>query len=212
MSPILLIIASWYFTTAFFSVYRKQKGRQSNVLYNEVADGRRRRSERSGTPFRPTPFGTFRGNGQLSSSLGRAALWTFAPQIGRGLSRMATGSGVDQAKCVYNSEVNSPAGCELLACPLGALGPPSPVPGYKTVLKKTLMNKARAATDSPLRAHKENENDQKTECKPMADSSSSAPRFQSDNNAIDTAVCAAQSYERPPRTAIGYIPVLSSSY
>ena len=146
------------------------------------------------------------------SSLGRAALWTFAPQIGRGLSRMATGSGVDQAKCVYNSEVNSPAGCELLACPLGALGPPSPVPGYKTVLKKTLMNKARAATDSPLRAHKENENDKKTECKPMADSSSSAPRFPSDNNAIDTAVCAAQSYERPPRTAIGYIPVLSSSY
>ena len=30
-------LASWYFTTAFFSVYRKQKGRQSNVLYNEVA-------------------------------------------------------------------------------------------------------------------------------------------------------------------------------
>ena len=34
----------------------KQKGRQSYVLYNEVADGQRRpRSERSGTPFRPTP-------------------------------------------------------------------------------------------------------------------------------------------------------------
>ena len=68
-------LASWYFTTAFFSVYRKQKGRQSNVLYNEVADGRRRRSERSGTPFRPTPFGTFRGNGQLSCSHGHDKLY-----------------------------------------------------------------------------------------------------------------------------------------
>jgi len=29
--------------------------------------GRRRRSERSGTLFRPAPFGTFRGNGQLRS-------------------------------------------------------------------------------------------------------------------------------------------------
>ena len=28
---------------------------------------RRRRSERSGTPFRPAPFGTFQGNGQLST-------------------------------------------------------------------------------------------------------------------------------------------------
>ena len=56
-------------------VYRKQKGRQSNVLYNEVADGRRRRSERSGTPFRPTPFGTFRGNGQLSCSHGHDKLY-----------------------------------------------------------------------------------------------------------------------------------------
>ena len=68
-------LASWYFTTAFFSVYRKQKGRQSNVLYNEVADGRRRRSERSGTPFRPAPFGTFRGNMKLSLWPQRGEVW-----------------------------------------------------------------------------------------------------------------------------------------
>ena len=36
------------------------------MIYLKVGSSRRRRrSERSGTPFRPAPFGTFQGNGQL---------------------------------------------------------------------------------------------------------------------------------------------------